>query len=341
MVRVLAYAVTMTAIVMLFVGCGERNSPIQPEPYYRLITEIQTPGWAKDVTVLDNIAYVADNQSGIALFNIQDALNPEYIETWQTMFPVKQIKAAPLNGLIIVFEDEQGVATNDAMRIYSPETGAIVGEMFDSGLWEFHFVEAVDTIWIVESDEGEGFRGNFVRRYGDVWLADEEIPAVPAPIGRMKGMDFEAGLDDTLAFLCLDERGIMSISVDLMALTTDSLGWVETPGSAYDVDYSDGYLYVADYFGGLVVIDATDPGQMVQVAQVVPEGASRCEKVIAEGYMAVVMDSYDGMYVFDVSVPASPVLLDIIELPEPTGMKFYNGWLLITDEARGLLIFQP
>ena len=104
--------------------------------------------------------------------------------------------------------------------------------------------------------------------------------------------------------------------------------------------YQDGYLYVADYFGGLVVIDASDPANMTQVAQVIPRGADRCVKVIVDGTHAAMLDQYDGIFVFDISNPTSPAILEQIELPEPQDMIFSGGRLLVTDEARGLMIFQ-
>ena len=148
--------------------------------------------------------------------------------------------------------------------------------------------------------------------------------------------------EDTLVFICQDELGIIAIAPDLINPTNevDTLGWVDTPGAAYDVAYQDGYLYVADYFGGLVVIDASDPTQMTQVAQVVPRGADRCVKVNVDGAYVAMMDQYDGIYVFDVSNPLSPILLEQIELPEPQEMIFSGGRLLVADEARGLMIFQ-
>ena len=172
-----------------------------------------------------------------------------------------------------------------------------------------------------------------------LWLPEEEILPYLAPLGEYRGIDL---VGDSLVFICLDERGIMSVILDLELTSNppDSIGWAETPGSAHDVIYHDGYLFIADYFGGLIVMDASNPRSLTQVAQVIPSGATRCEKIIVDGDEAAVLDSYDGIYVFDISVPTAPVVIDRIDLPEPQGMTFYGGWLLVTDEARGLLIFQ-
>ena len=116
---------------------------------------------------------------------------------------------------------------------------------------------------------------------------------------------------------------------------------METPGAAYDVAYQDGYLYVADYFNGMTVIDASNPDSLVQVAQIRPSGASRCEKVSVSGTKAALLDTYDGIYIIDISVPSSPSAVELIALPEPTGMSFSGDRLLVTDQDLGLLIYQP
>ena len=226
------------------------------------------------------------------------------------------------------------------MKIYAIDQKQQVGEGFDAGLRGFDFLEGSDNLWVFETDVTEGFRGNYYQNEGGQWLVFDEINPLLAPLGEFRGMIL---LGDSLVFACLDERGIIALAPDLMQTTNpvDSIGWVETPGAAYDVVYQDGYLFVADYFGGLVVIDAADPTNMTLAAQVVPRGADRCVKVIVDGTFAVLMDQYDGLFVFDVSVPTSPVILEQIDLPEPRGMEFSGGRLLVTDESRGLMIFQP
>ncbi len=309
----LILAAAITVIVM--VGCGERNSPFQPEQYYHLISEIQTPGWAQDVAVLNDTAYVADNMGGIAVVDIRDAANPIYLESWLGQFNVKLIRVAPINRLLMTYEK----TSLGGVRIYSIDSHQRVGERYDVGVRDIGLLEQVDNFWIFVTEGNEGLRGDYFQNYGGIWLVDDAIiPALP-PIGEFRGMDMT---EDTLFFICLDERGIIALAPDLMQTTnlTDSIGWIETPGAAYDVVYQDGYLFVADYFGGLVVIDAADPTNMTLGAQVGPRGADRCEKVIVDGADAVLMDRYDGLFVFDVSNPTSPVILEQIALPEPRGM---------------------
>jgi hypothetical protein len=322
--------------VTIIIGCGERNSPLVPGGYYRLVGQTQTPGWAKDVCVLNDTAYVADNEGGIAVVDISDVTNPVYIGSWATVAPVKIIKVAPLNRLILTYQDVAGSATLDKVRMYSIDLhGVQVGEDFDTGITDIGLVEGTETIWIYATDSGDGFLGNFYRKYGpDAWFRENNIMPVLAPLGVMKGLD----LNGTNTFIALDERGVWSL--DLTVDPADSLSWIDTPGAAYDLVYQDGYLYVADYFNGLAIIDATNPDTLVMASEIRPSGASRCEKVVVQSTTAAVLDTYDGVYIIDVAVPTHPSVIDLIKLPEPTGLAFYGDKLLVTDEDQGLLIFQ-
>jgi len=333
----------MLALVLLvatmLIGCGERNSPLIPAAYYHLISEIQTPGWAEDVAVLNDTAYVADNMGGIAVFDIRNVADPVYIESWSSPRLVQIIKAAPVNRLMITYES----GGNDGMKIYSIDQKQQVSEGFSSGVRGLAVLEDPNnagSFWVLATDISDGLVGNKYQDVGGSWqIEDAIIPFLP-PFGEYRGMTL---VGDSLVFACLDERGVVCIRIDLQVTSNlpDSIGWADTPGAARDVAYQDGYLYVADYFGGLVVMDAHNPRALALVAQVIPRGASRCTKVMVDGDIAGVLDDFDGIYVFDISVPAAPVDIDLIALPEPSGLAFSGGRLLATDEDRGLLIFQP
>ena len=109
-VLILAAAIT----VVMMVGCGERNSPFQPEQYFHLMSETETPGRAMDVAVLNDTAYVADGWGGIAVVDIRDAANPIYLESWPGQFNVKLIRVAPINRVVMTYE----IAGVGGVRIY-------------------------------------------------------------------------------------------------------------------------------------------------------------------------------------------------------------------------------
>jgi hypothetical protein len=334
-----AVVLVIILISVLAIGCGERNSPIAPSPSYRMLGAIQTPGWAQDVAAFDDTAYVADNMGGIAVIDIRDVSNPTYVESWPSSRLVKQIKVAPVNRLLLTYES----TGNAGIKIYSIDQKAMVSEGGSSGARDIAVLEtpgAPGSFWAFATDLNDGFLGNKYVDTEGYWIVLDAIRQLQPPFGEYRGMEL---VGDSLVFACLDERGVIAVNMDLELTSNepDTIDWVETPGSARDVVYQDGYLYIADYFDGLIVMDATDPADMSIVAQVTPKGASRCTKVAVDGETAAVMDDFDGIYLFNISVPYAPVYLDLISLPEPSGLSFYNGLLFATDEALGLSIYQP
>ena len=323
-------------IAAIFVGCGERNSPIAPSPSFRLLGEIQTPGWAQDVAVLNDTAYVADNLGGITVIDIHDVSNPEYVESWPSSRLVKRIKVAPVNRLLFTYES----GSNYGMKIYSIDQKMMVSEGFSSGGRDLAILEEPGSFWAFATDVSDGLVGNKYMYTQGYWLVEDAIVPFLPPLGEYRGMDI---VGDSLIYTCLDERGVIAVGVDLelTANAPDSIGWADTPGAARDVVYQDGYLYIADYFNGLIVMDASEPSNLQVVAQATPRGVSRCTKVAIEGETAAVLDDFDGIYLFNISVPSAPIYMDLINLPEPSGLSFYNGLLLTTDEALGLSIYQP
>jgi len=334
-VRIIMIAVLLLIAITL-IGCGERNSPLVPSAYYHLVSEIQTPGWAQDVAVLNDTAYVADNMGGIAVIDIRNAADPAYIESWLSPRLVQIVKVAPVNRLMITYES----GGNDGMKVYSIDQKQQISEGFSSGVRGLAILETTGSFWALATDISDGLVGNKYQDVQGTWLIEDAIIPFLPPFGEYRGM---ALVGDSLIFACLDERGVICIRIDLQVTSnlSDSIGWADTPGSATDLVYQDGYLYVADFFGGLVVIDAHDPAALTVVAQVIPRGASRCTKVIVDGDIAAVLDDFDGIYAFDISVPTAPADIELIALPEPSGLAFSGGRLLATDEDRGLLIFQP
>jgi hypothetical protein len=324
-------------IVFLIIGCGERNSPIAPSPSFRLLGEIQTPGWAEDVAAFNDTVYVADNLGGIAVIDIHDISNPTYVESWPSPRLVKMIKLAPINRLLLTYESSGSAG----MKIYSIDQKAMVSEGGSSGARDIallEFPEAPGSFWAFATDISDGLLGNKYVYSQAYWLVEDAISPFLPPLGEYRGMEL---VGDSLIFACLDERGVIAVGVDLNLSSTDSIGWADTPGAARDVVYQDGYLYIADYFNGLIVMDASDPTNLQVVDQVTPRGASRCTKVAVDGETVAVLDDFDGIYLFNISVPYAPVYMDLINLPEPSGLSFYNGLLLTTDEALGLSIYQP
>jgi len=87
---------------------------------------------------------------------------------------------------------------------------------------------------------------------------------------------------------------------------TELLGSCDTPGTAYDVALQGNYAYVADWNGGLQVIDISNP--LSPVLKTSCSTPSFARGIAVSGSYAYVADWYAGLQIIDISNPFSPFI---------------------------------
>jgi hypothetical protein len=98
----------------------------------------------------------------------------------------------------------------------------------------------------------------------------------------------------------------------LWASALITVGALDTPGVARDVEVVGDVAYVADYSSGLRVIDVSNPESPVELGALDTPGASQLEVV---GDLAYVIYATSGLHVIDVSNPAFPLELGALDTP--------------------------
>ncbi len=111
---------------------------------------------------------------------------------------------------------------------------------------------------------------------------------------------------------------------------------VETDDSAVEVVVSDGYAYVADYDGGLQIIDI-DPPESASIINSVPmNNATGLD--VDNGY-AFVATNYDGLQIVDIDPIESAYIVKTIETEHYANKVIVsNGYAYISDESRLTII---
>ena len=111
-------------LLALAVSC-DLPAPLPEPPTYEVVTSVATPGYAQDIFVRSDRAYVADGQAGLAVFDISDPRAPVL-----------------LGSVMDSLNEAYGVAANESLafvaygykellvaRIDDPESLAVVGEL--------------------------------------------------------------------------------------------------------------------------------------------------------------------------------------------------------------------
>lgn len=100
---------------------------------------------------------------------------------------------------------------------------------------------------------------------------------------------------------------------------------LSTPGFALDIDGENGVVCVADGAEGLTIVDASDPKSPAIVGRVQDIGFVTA--VVIKDGIALVGSGFDpsGLYAFDISSPAAPVVLDQIDAPGSSRIAIDEG----------------
>jgi hypothetical protein len=105
------------------------------------------------------------------------------------------------------------------------------------------------------------------------------------------------------------------------------------------VAVSGGYAYVADAYGGLRVIDVSDPTTPVEVGALgTPEAATG---LAVSGDLVYLADGHGGLRVVDVSVPAWPVEVGAAAtLAVAENVAVSDGHAFVAETWAGMSVFR-
>ncbi|MBS1241887.1 MAG: Laminin sub domain 2, partial [Gemmatimonadetes bacterium] len=109
------------------------------------------------------------------------------------------------------------------------------------------------------------------------------------------------------------------------------VGEVVLPDPPQVIAASAGYAYVADWRGGLRVIDVRIPSAPAEVAFLDTPGQVARDVAVSGSY-AYVTAGYDGLLVIDVSTPSAPVEVGVIDTPYwASGIAVDGGYAYVAE----------
>jgi len=118
------------------------------------------------------------------------------------------------------------------------------------------------------------------------------------------------------------------------------VGGVDTPGSADDVEVAGPLAFVADYGGGLRIIDISNPADPLEISAL--EDITPARDVEVEGELVFVvtgMFSPGALHIVDISDPAAPVEIATFEtLGAAVGLAVVDGLAYVAANNTGLRI---
>ncbi len=282
-----------------------------------------TPSEAYGITVANSIAYIADGFSGLQILDVSDPFDPIFLGNVDT--PGKAYKVAVSNSIACVADWGSGL---QIINISNPENPILLT----------NYITPDHARSVVMSDNIA-----YVAAFGSgLQIIDLSDPMNPILLSSYDTVGFSYGifLSGTTIYLADDGYGI-----NLLDVTNPEqpslIGSYMTPGSARSVTNSGLYSYVADDGSGLQIIDVSNPENPELLFTFQPHTDTRmnCKPIIISNILIVADNAWNEIFSFDISDPATPILIDSYPWNlSSTDIAVYNDFLITTNERYGINI---
>ncbi len=255
----------------------------------QIIGSVLTLGYVRDVKVIGNKAYVADQYEGFQVIDVSTPSAPQIIGSVAT--PGYAWGLAVSGNYAYVADDSAGDDSHglQIIDISTPSDPQIVG--------------SVDTPTAAQSVAVADNIACVAGRAGGFQVIDVSAPTAPQIIGSLESLNpcNDLTVVGGLAY------AVTNIGLQIIDISTPSdpvlVGSVDTPDSALGVTVAGNYAYVADRSSGLQIIDVSIPSDPRIIGSVNTKDMAQSVSIL--GSYAYVADRSGGLQVIDISIITS------------------------------------
>lgn len=281
-----------------------------------------TPGSARDVKILGNYAYIADETSGLQIVDITDPANPT------------------LKGVYSTSDSAQGVALSGNYAYVANNAGGLqIVDITDPAN-----PIAKGTYNTSDATLGVAVAGNYAYIADGIngfEVIDITDPANPTAKGNYNtsGYARDVSVSGNYAYVADGNSGLQVIDITDPANPVLK-GTYNTSGYALGVVVSGSYAYVADVYSGLQIIDITDPTNPVLKGTYDTPGAA--QGIAIAGNYAYIADGNNGLQIIDISDPTAPIFQETYDTTGAAlGVAVADDYAYVADGTSGLQIIFP
>lgn len=284
---------------------------------------VDIPGFANNVDVSGNYAYVAAGSAGLQVVDVSDHSHPRVAAT--RSLPGNADDVMVVGNYAYVAAGNAGLQVVDISNPLSP---AVAGSLNTGG-------EA----WDVVVRSSRAYVANGV---SGLVIIDVSTPSSPVRLGSLslpgtsKGVDVDAVRQ--IAAVAMGPSGLAVVNVANPA--APSLLASLQGGDVRDLAISGNYVFLADFSRSFTSVDLTNPSQPALRASTSQSLGGLLQDVVVNGSIAAGADVFfvNGVPMIDVSNPASPqprLILDFSPFRDDngTGVAMDTSYVYLTAEA--------
>ncbi len=273
--------------------------------------------WVSGIVVSDNIAYLANSESGLQIVDVSDPASP---------------------GLLA------SVGTGGSARCIAVSDGSAYVANTDGRLLIFDLSDPGSPVLLSSSlmskypNVLEVSRSTLCMSAGKSGLdfIDVSDPVSPRLLASVDVLGYAENIvvSDRVAYVADGGAGLQIIDLSNPIAPT-VLGAVDTPGNAKHVVVSGNLACVLDSTPGFRVIDVSDPAAPVLLSSNDMMGESSRDLAVS-GNIAYVVG--DDLYFVDISDPETPVYLGLFHTQEPRGVAVAGSIAYVVNNDPGFQV---
>jgi hypothetical protein len=317
---------------ILFFSCGTPNDPESiygSDGGYKIISRYKTPGYAQDIVVKDSLAFIAQGQGGLIIFNISNPYSPKFVSQVSDKLKGYSNKIALKDKVVFLSAGNFGVSVVNINKPYLPDVTATNLQMKPA--INFHIMN--------------NYLFTTVGEYG-VAISEISIPTLPDIRGSIITspgfIQSVCATNDgkTLLAAC----GEMGVSIIDISDWQNGFGeyplksWIDLPGFAEDIILHPTLpvAFLACGIGGLQIIDFADTTNIKILSSSSIGGYAK--EIKYDNNKVFVTTELRGLQIFDVSNLSSPTRVATVKSKYPLGIALDSKYIYLADEDEGLVI---
>ena len=284
---------------------------------------VDIPGFANNVDVSGNYAYVAAGSTGLQVVDVSNRSNPRIVGSLGLAGNANDVRVVGNSAYVAA-----GAAGLHIVNISNPLAPALSGSRNTGG-----------TAWDLAVKGNKVYVANGAN---GLVIIDVSSPSAPVQVGSIslpgtsKGVDIDAVRD--IAAVALGGNGLAVVNVATPAAPT--LLATLPGGDVRDVALSNNYAFLADFSRSFTAVDLTNPAAPVLRASTPQSLGGLLQDVVVNGSLAAGADVFfvNGVPMIDVTSPATPqprLILDFRNFRDDngTGIAMDQSFVYLTGEA--------
>jgi hypothetical protein len=325
------YSIIILLNLILIISCGTPNDPdsiIGGDGGYKIVGKHITSGYAQDIVVQNNFAFIAQDEGGLIIFDVSNSKTPVEVSRLTQQLKGNVHKIAIKDSFVFLAADAFGMSYVNISDPRNPQDiWTNVNPKPAKGL-------EIMANFLFTATGNEGFQ-----------ITDITNPYAPELRGKTITQGFAQNVcispDSNYLLVACGEMGFELYDISQIGSGSGSYpmtDWIDTPGYAEDVipHPTLPYAFIASGTGGLQIADYSDSLNIKIVGSYNTGGYAK--EVFYKESKVYITTELRGLQIIDVSDVTSPIRIGTVQTEYAMGLFVEENYVYVADEIEGLII---